>query len=551
MNYQSSLKILAVALTVLSTGACKKAYLDHPTNSDVLKENVFADINQVSAFVSNIYTSRTDGFTYLNYAMLASATDEAKCSNLANAVLQLNNGSWSASINPDDRWSYYYNAIRSCNIYFANKDEIKTTNYGQPILALNDYKQPAEAIKQRSTGEVFFLRAFYYFELMKRYGGVPLVTKVYDVGDNFNLARNSLDETVQFISNDLDSAVNYLPADYDGQDNNFGRATQSIAMALKSRLLLYAASDLYNPTGSKAKWVAAAEANKAVMDLELFSLDEDGYNQVFLDKNNNEVIFALRTAPRNDLETAFNPVGYDLGGGGINPTQNLVDDYETADGKMISENGSGYNPQNPYINRDPRFYATINYNGASWKGRLVQTYNGGKDGPGMVNATLTGYYMAKFLDPELNLNLGQQSNRNWIFIRYAEILLNYAEAQNEASGPDASVYDAVNQVRERAGMPDLADGLNQAQMREKIRHERRIEFAFEDHRFWDVRRWKIGGQVFGTPVRGTSITLNANGTFTYTSTQVENRVFSDKMYWYPIPQSEMYNNDKMTQNSGW
>lgn len=188
------------------------------------------------------------------------------------------------------------------------------------------------------------------------------------------------------------------------------------------------------------------------------------------------------------------PNGYG-GWGGNAPTQNLVDTYEMMDGQPITNPGSGYNPQNPYANRDPRLAATVLYNGAPYRGRAVETFRPGgldsPDGPESFNTSPTGYYLRKFINEARDLGASSSSQAPWIYFRLGEVLLNYAEAQNEAAGPDASVYRAINQVRARVSMPALPTVLTQAQMRERIRRERQVELAYEEHRYYDVRRWKI------------------------------------------------------------
>jgi starch-binding outer membrane protein, SusD/RagB family len=233
------------------------------------------------------------------------------------------------------------------------------------------------------------------------------------------------------------------------------------------------------------------------------------------------------------------------GWGGNCPMQNFVDDFEMKNGKAISDPTSGYDPQNPYVNRDPRFYATVLYNGAPYRGRKVETFlPGGKDSPDgnePWNTSPTGYYLRKFLNETISLDdWNSMGTTAWRYFRYAEILLNYAEAQNEAVGPDASVYDAINKIRARAGLPDLPSGLSQVDMRTRIRNERRIELAYEEHRYFDVRRWKIASQEENEKALGISVKKNDNGTFTYTVKEaLTGKKFEEKHYWFPIPLDEI------------
>jgi hypothetical protein len=279
--------------------------------------------------------------------------------------------------------------------------------------------------------------------------------------------------------------------------------------------------------------------------------------------SSNEIIFGRQytiTAPHVRMEIANGPNGYG-GWAGNTPLQNLVDDYQMTNGKNISDAGSGYNPQNPYLNRDRRFYATVLYDTAIYRNDTIKAFTPGgkdsKDGPSNWNTTKTGYYLRKFMNDKNVIDnpwssTGQQP---WIYIRYAEVLLSYAEAQNEAVGPDASVYSAINQLRQRAsvGQPALVAGLSQSQMRDAIRKERRVELAFEEHRFYDVRRWKIADVTENLPAGGISIVKNNDGTFTYSSkVALDGRAFYTKNYWLPIPRTEILaSGNQLKQNDGY
>jgi hypothetical protein len=425
-----------------------------------------------------------------------------------------------------------------------------------------------------------FLRAFFYFELVKRYGGVPIIKNVVGLNDDFSInKRNTLAECIQFITDECDSAASVLPLQQ--ADANLGRATKGAALALKSRVLLYAASDLFNmpstgyanpelismPAGDRvARWQKAADAASAVINLAGtgYSLATD-YRNIFLTFNSPEIIFTRRNSASNTFEAASFPIGFDEGKSGTTPSQNLVDAYEVKVNATTAVPFDWNNPAhaaNPYspagtLGRDPRLNASIITNNSQFKGgkptsRAVECWTGGKDGKGVPLATRTGYYLKKYVDETLDLLQNKTRVHSWIYIRYAEMLLNYAEALNEAQGPVIAVYNSVNAVRARTGvaMPPLPAGLSQSQMRDAIRHERNIEFAFEDMRPWDVRRWKLGETLFNAPLRGVEIT-NSAGLFTYRPINVENRVFDSKMYFYPIPQSELNIMQGWVQNPGW
>jgi starch-binding outer membrane protein, SusD/RagB family len=383
--------------------------------------------------------------------------------------------------------------------------------------------------------------------------------RVAQLGEDFSdpalFTRASLQEGINYVVQQLNEAAQVLPRD-NSKNWEKGRATKGAALALKSRLLLYAASPLYNA----GTWQAAADAAKAVMDLNKYSLNPD-YANLFIaeEGNSNEIIFARfynLNSRHTALEIANGPNGYDAWGGNT-PLQNLVDAYEMNTGKPIEAPDSGYDPQNPYANRDPRFYATILYNGAQYRGRSVETFTAGgkdsKDGPSSWNTSQTGYYLRKFMDDTNPIqNPWNVAGRQpWIYFRYAEILLNYAEAQNEAVGPDATVYEAINAIRSRPGinMPALPAGLSQAEMRERIRRERQVELAFEEHRFYDVRRWKIAEVTENAPAYGMAITKTGD-TFTYTrKVALEGRRFEKQHYWLPIPRAEIQaSGNKLQQN---
>ena len=512
-------------------------YYDGPvTEAQFWKLNNSArgQLNQGYAYLQEGY-NRYDG------AMLAAGCDEAVNSNLNSSINIFNNGTWSPLRTLDDVYATNYNGIRQVNIFLANAQKAN-------IVPTTDIP--------RLRGEAFFLRAFFHFELMKRYGGVIIVNKVYNTADNIDLPRNTFSETVAQILADCDSASQTLPlAIAQSADSDKGRATKAAALALKSRTLLYAASPLNNPDNDVTLWQKAAAASKELIDLKAHSL-YSSYANIFnysAAAYNSEVIFATAANTRNDIETNNAPISFNGALGRTNPTQEMVDAYEMKNGLPITDAASGYNPADPYTNRDPRLAQSIFYNGSVFKSTPVNTYVGGKDaGDQSINGTKTGYYMAKFLSGSATWNQVTNTTvrRPWVIFRYAEILLNYAEAQNEAVGPDATVYDAVNQVRKRAGMPNLTAGLTKEQMRDRIRNERRVELAFEEHRFFDVRRWKIGDQVLAKPVTGMKIISNGTS-LTYQRFTVETRVFSEKNYHYPIPQSEKDKTTKLIQNGGW
>jgi starch-binding outer membrane protein, SusD/RagB family len=556
LKYNKTINILIASLFMLS--ACKKDFLEITPTDRISDASILSDSSLFQNYVINRYmgvrlTNKEaegvpPGFGRgFEYAMWSSLTDESIYNNDDNTwVIQR------GQLAPENLgiagtfWARSYRSIREVNYALTNIEKVNMS----------------AGLKERLIGELKFIRAYRYHDIIRNYGKAVLVgDDVTQLGDNLTdpklFKRTSIKESIDYAVVQLNEAAQALPLNND--DNwALGRATKGAALALKSRLLLYAASPLYN-TGT---WTDAAAAAKAVMDLNKYSLFQGGYRELFLTEKNNEAIFErLFTfgAPHVRLEISNGPNGYEGWGGNL-PLQNLVDDYLMLDGKPITDPTSGYDPQNPYANRDPRFYATILYNGAPYRGRTVETFMpGGKDSPdgnSNWNTSKTGYYLRKFLDDSNPIiNPWEVAGRQpWFYIRYAEILLNYAEAQNEAVGPDASVYAAINSIRSRqsVNMPPVTPGLTQAQMREVIRRERRIELAFEEHRFYDVRRWKIAEETENKAAEGITVTKNGN-TFTYTrKVALSGRSFAAKHYWLPIPRAEIQaSNNQLEQNSGY
>lgn len=551
---------------MLSITACKKNLLDVQPTDRIATSAIEADTAVFEAFVTNRYIGAklqdkegdgsNPGFGRgFEYSMWSSLTDESIYNN-DDATWLVQRG----QLAPENLggagvlWGRSYRSIRECN-------------YALSLLPNLPF---STGHKTRIEGELKFIRAFRYQDLIRNYGGVVLMSdKVTNLTDNLQdpalFKRASIKESIDYAVAQLDDAASKLPLDNDGSWV-WGRATRGAALALKSRLLLYAASPLYN-AGS---WTNAVTAAQAVISLNKYGIYAGGYNNLFLTNETNETIFArlyTKNANHTHLEIANGPNGYG-GWAGNTPLQNLVDDYEMMDGKAITDPTSGYDPTHPYVNRDPRFAATVLYNGATYRGQTIDAFVPGgkdsKDGPDNWNTTKTGYYLKKFMNDAYPLQnpWGNAGFQPWIYFRYAEILLNFAEAANEAYGPDVipagstiSARAAINQIRSRPGinMPDLAPGLSQSQMRDAVRYERRVELAFEEHRFYDVRRWKIADVTENKPAAGVIITKNANGSFVYTpKVALDGRSFAAKHYWLPIPRAEIQaSGGQLQQNAGY
>ena len=544
--------IILVGLLAFLMGSCN--YLDYSEASYLHKDDVFSDWNRTQNFLADIYSRLPLGFTPIGGAMSESATDDAEFVLDYSSVQKFNDGSWSPILSLDDQWANMYAGIRAVNLFL---NEIKgrtfdaykyTDTYADKMTQFNNYPNEAR-----------FLRAFFYLQLIQRYGDVPLIKTVLTDADANAVLPSSFDDIVGFIVSECNEIIPLLPVTYVGftSAQETGRVRRGAAMALKARALLYAASPLHNPSGTTQKWIDAAKAAKDLINTGTFSL-EANYNNFLNNVTSPELILDRREGNQNYFEVANFPVGYEGGNTGNCPTQNLIDAYEMkTNGLSISDPNSGYSPANPYVNRDPRFALTILYNTSTFKSKAVECWIGGANAYPKTNATKTGYYLKKYVIESVSLDPNSTSTKqhNWVLFRYGEVLLNYAESMNEAYGPeDASTLgmtalQAVNLIRTRAKMPIFPSGLSKDQFRSKLQNERRIEMAFEGQRFWDIRRWKIGSTT--KSIYGMDIAKNTDGTFSYNKKLVETRVYEDKMNLYPIPLSELYKNNNLKQNSGW
>lgn len=533
---------IIVLLTFGLLPQCKDA-LNIDSTDSYSETMVWGDLNLVEVFVNSKYRALSSGFnTGGTLGMMSAYSDEAFGIHNWGGVQAANRG----EITPDylaglDVWGTKYRYIRDANMFFENIDGV-----------------PGDAdLRGRLKGEMTFIRAYAYAELVQKYGGVPIITQVFELNDDYTVTRDSYEDCVDFIVTELDKAAALLS---EHPTSDFGRATEAACYALKSRVLLYAASEFNNPSNDQAKWQKAADAAKKVIDMQQFSLYQgSNYNNIFLDPANSEVILTrpysqTSTDDKLWIDLGNTPNGYG-GWSGNCPIQNLVDDFEMLNGKMIDEVGSGYDPNNPYADRDPRFDYAIVHDGSIYRDREAEFFlPGGKDsqdGQEFWNASKTGYTMRKFMDE----NLDFQSNtggQHWIFFRLTEIYLNYAEAMYHLGNEDIA-REYINIIRDRASvnMPAIPNTVTGTDLLEKIRHERRIELVFEGHRYYDVRRWKIAEVTDNEPAIAMSINRNVDLTKTYTKTTVQPRKFLEQHYLLPIPQSEIDKNPQLTQNPGY
>jgi hypothetical protein len=543
MNTKSYVIILLFA-AICITG-CKRDFLDRNNPETISASDLWRDPALIKLFINNIYND-LPGWDYNTYNNI---TDEAR-SDYPGGPNSLILGDWNDTNNPMDIWAATYSSIRKCNEFFKN---IGAANIDS-------------SVKNEDIGEVKFLRAFFYFRLVKRYGGVPLITEAQALSDSLLVSRNTTEDCFDFIIKELDEAADILPVNADK-----GRATKGAALAIKGRVLLFYASPLFNQDNDVERWQAAAAASKSVMDMHVYSLYPD-LKKLWLDPSNQESIFEVEyhmPEKYHGLDAKVKPLIIANGDAGqCSPVQELVDAFPMKSGKDITDPTSGYDPAHPYVGRDDRFYADIAYNGAQVTGTnggplktiTLRIFKGGRDYDSVpsntVFNTLTGYLCVKAIDPNnTNYHYGYGSTQPWIEIRYAEVLLNYAEAQNEAVGADENVYAALNEIRKRAGITEgLPSGLSKNDMRKIIHKERYVELCFENKRYWDLRRWKLATTYLnGVECHGVIITKQTDGSFThdYVPFDPQPMKFEEKMYFMPIPHSEILKDPNLKQNPGW
>ena len=589
--------------------ACSKDGTDllDPATTGLTEADVFGSPQYSERFLLDIYRqilpvlAHTDGAgpRWRNLAHLDAATDNGSTIlGGSNNVRDFNSGSWT----PNSTGMFWYqdwltsnSAIRACNLFLSHIDKVPS----DPQYSFDDNT------RKTRKAEAKFLLAFNFAELAKQFGGLPLVKKVVSPTDpDILIPRSNFDETIAYITQLCDEAAADLPLVQ--PDAQLGRATKGAALALKARMLLYAASPLWNDSGSPnntpaggkydtKKWETAARAAKDVIALNTYQLHQD-ISTLFLTRTNSEIIFARMQEPMSYHSathvpyTLYNGAGA-YGVGGVNQvTYNMVKEYEVLKNGVayfLDDPAAGHNLQDPFKNRDPRFYRDCIFNGSKVLGKTAE-FGDPEPGHNKSGVHNMGYlkqsqnyntyvYSVKFADQALNVTwdarsagAGARVNQNYPYLRYAEVLLNYAEAMNEAFGPDVdalgigkTALQAVNEVRTRAkyptgkteylgltgGMPALTSG-NKDQVRTKIHHERRVELSYEEHRFWDVRRWKLLPSTM-TDIQAQLPVYKKNGTLEYQIKTIDTRFFDAKMYRMPIPQSELLANPLLVQNPGW
>lgn len=551
----NKIAILLLSAGLLTTTSCD--FMDCDESDNYTLQEIQGSYNRVKQFVTSIYGYLPSDFCNTHGAMLDAATDDAIHVYESSAIQRIVNGTWSANYTVDDKFAYYYNAIHDANYYLTTLSGLTFDTWENG----DDYQDWMQNYDNYQY-QVRFLRAYFYFELVRRYQNVPLITKPLSQTEANQIEPSSAQEVLKFIINECTEIAPKLPIKSTSiaQAEN-GRATRAMAMALKSRAALYAASPLYNTNGDNAKWTEAAKASHDIIaSAGELGLGLDTYANLFKSKNYNskEVILCRPTGTSKTFEQANYPMGVTGGNTTTCPTENLASAFEMKDGRAFDWNDPTMKA-NPYKDRDPRFYLTIVHNGMLWPAKkAVDISEGGANGLPLTNATTTGYYLRKYVDNSISFEVGSTTaatHHNWILFRYAEVLLNYAEAMIHVNGncdfKDAtytmSAREALNAVRKRAGMPEVA-ACSQDEFLTRVKHERRVEMAFEGQRFWDLRRWKNLDETKN--IYAVRITHH-NGVLSYEKTLLSERSVSDKLYFYPIANVELFKNKKLVQNSGW
>lgn len=548
MKIKNIWSLVAAAVVLVSCGD-KMDYKEYSVYDEDYVKTTFA---RSAGLVTSAYNDLDYDFGNYSGALLASATDEAVYSHSGNAIEKFYDGGWSASSNNDaSLWTKCWRGISYANLFL---DKFKDETFEDYILDL-DYKAEIHQY-QNLQYEARFLRAYYYFLLVRSFGGVPLITANLDANEANTQPRVSSDEIFQFIISECAAIQDLIVKDYSDlgnlqlkSKNETGRANNLAVLALKARAALYYASPLFNAGNDKERWHQAALANKELIDEckgRGMKLTSD-YGSLFQKdnwQNSEECIFVRRIVSASNSFEKYNfPIGLENAGGGNCPTQNLVEAYEEG---------------------DIRLEATVAQNGEQWPNNTLETFIGGANGQPIAYATPTGYYLKKYVNKSLTIGASNATTErhHWVTFRLGEFYLNYAEAMlnytgggyETASGLSMTAAQAMNVVRTRAKLANIATDLSASQFAERLENERFVELAFEGHRFYDLRRWKKAGDAKYRTIKTMQITKNADGTFNYNvQTDAQTRSYwDDKMYLFPIAQSEILKSGgALTQNPGW
>ncbi len=539
---------IATSISLLSM-SCNKDFLDTKLNTEQTPETISTSAGSLTGFAWAFYTPLRDGFTALDNNLFATVSDEAQNNLPSNNAIYYNQALLSESINPESSiYKSYYDGIRAANNFLDY-----SVNADQLLLIGRDPVNDASSIatdKQNIAwfkAEAHIAKAYYYMELIKRYGGVPIVTQTLQQSGKVAIPRSTYEEVVEYIVKEIDDnkanlQVNWKTSSFVAND---GRFSLGSALAIKARVLLYAASPLHNPTNDVEKWKRAAAASKDLITAPGLNLALNqfygSYFRVANTLTSAETIFAIRRPANNTLEKENYPLSIPGGKGAISPSDNLVSDYEYTGAPSATD---------PYANRDSRLANTIAFNNLTFNSQVLDFSPGGINDMNQANGSKTGYYLRKFINENLNLVQNGTAQHNWVVFRYGEVLLNYAEAMNEAYGPDnnngytLTARQALNQVRTRSAMPavNILNTTSKDDFKVAAKHERRIELAFEGHRYWDLLRWKDAETVLNQPIIGIKVTKVSPGVFTYQKVNVAARKFNAAAnYYYPFSRTEIVN----------
>jgi len=574
------IRIIIPLIMIFFITGCNDNFLDLKPLDAVSEADVWQDLNLIELYVNDRYNELPHGFPqWAGGLRMTGITDESYHMHEARFLDKYTQGGLtSGSLNMyyfNGFWLDAYSAIRNNNIFLEN---------------ISNFQGVEEERIKRLTAEIRFLRAYFYTELISRYGGVPLIKETFELDSNFDVPRSSFQECVEFIVNELDLAIQDLPRRNESVELEFGRITKGAAIGLKIRALLFDASPLFNETNDQSKWRSVSDACEQLFNLSEYSLSSD-YQGLFLNPMDSEVIFFKQFIDQYGFEVVdvlsdyyFHYRGghsidewrFPNGDGGWiseNPRQEFIDQYETIYGvipvlgysgiasnlvPIINPAATNYNPNNPYENRDPRLKYSVLYDGTVFKGRELEFWDGGKDSRDTDvdfwwNGSRLGYGIRKSLDENWELNSGTGSDQPWIYMRLAEFYLTYAEAQYHLNNLSAAV-DYVNMVRSRSGvnMPPINSS---GDLLAKIKHERKIELAFEGNRWYDARRWMDAQIEFAKDIIGVEVLRNpSNGSKSYRYFYFEGgtgkRSFPVNHYLWPIPIEEIQKSN-LEQNPGY
>lgn len=581
--------IYTLLATSLALTSCDDMDLDPNVENTFGDEYTWQFSDYSQGVLMNAYANIPNRFTSYNNNFLDVATDNAVTNNYGSAIYELATGAnLTPHTNPVGNWNTPYDQFRNIHLFLAN-------GLGDNVRYNITDSITDRQIKDRLKGEAYFLRGYWGFQLLQNFGGktnsgealgYPIVTRTFteeEFSDLDNFKRNTYEECVAQIMADLDTAMTYLPRRYFGNDvvtgiSGLGRGDDQAAQALKSRVALYAASPAFQPDditlitsmgrfhvkneqAYEDKWIRAAEEAQAAMDVMVGNVN--GLSANDFNDNNTPAEFIWRNYHNDHVMEEFNYPPLDYGDGFTGPSQNLIDAFPARNGFPITDPRSNYDPADPYAQRDPRLELNVLYNDQSFLGDPLETFVGGKDSDeNHYQGTRTGYYLRKWLNIDNMLDPENQTSTHHYhaLIRKTELLLNFAEASNEAWGPTAvgpnmnmSALDAIIQIRQNAGINNQiyvkeVASMGQHAFRRLIQNERRIELAFENQRYFDMRRWVL---PLDETVQGMEIKKNADGSFNYTKVDVEQRPFQDIKYYYqPIPYNEQVKSD-LINNFGW